>query len=64
MFAEGSETLPLLLDDPFAFWDAERIARGLPVLSAAGAESQAIVFTSSEPLAVAAAAAGAQRIDM
>ena len=34
MFAEGLETPPLLLDDPFAFWDTDRIARCLPVLVA------------------------------
>jgi DNA repair exonuclease SbcCD ATPase subunit len=64
MFAEGAEVLPLLLDDPFAFWDADRIARGLPVLQAATAESQVVLFTASESLAAAAAANGATRIDL
>ncbi len=32
MFAEGLETAPLLLDDPFAFWDDARIDRCLPIL--------------------------------
>ena len=32
MFAEGLETAPLLLDDPFAYWDDDRIERGLPIL--------------------------------
>jgi DNA repair exonuclease SbcCD ATPase subunit len=64
MFAEGAERLPLLLDDPFAFWDADRIGRGLPVLQAAAADSQLVVFTASAGLAEAAAQQGARRIDL
>ncbi len=64
MFAEGSEVLPLLLDDPFVSWDAERIARGLPVLHAATRDSQVVIFTASAALAEAAAASGAARIDL
>jgi DNA repair exonuclease SbcCD ATPase subunit len=64
MFAEGSEVLPLLLDDPFAYWDAERLARGLPLLAAAAAWAQVVVFTASADLAASAASAGAQRIDL
>jgi len=59
MFAEGLETPPLLLDDPFAFWDAARIERCLPVLARGAADSQTIVFTASGELAEAARAAGA-----
>ncbi|HEX3464514.1 MAG TPA: hypothetical protein VHS78_10745, partial [Candidatus Elarobacter sp.] len=61
MFAEGLETPPLLLDDPFAFWDATRIARCLPALIRGGKDGQCIVFTASTELAEAAAAAGADR---
>jgi uncharacterized protein YhaN len=64
MFGEGLEPTPLLLDDPFAFWDDERIARGFPLLRAAAAETQTIVFTTSRELAAAAAANGAHRIDL
>lgn len=64
MFAEGSEVLPLLLDDPFAYWDADRIERGLPILQAATAESQVVLFTASASLAAAAAASGARRLDL
>lgn len=64
MFAEGLERPPLLLDDPFAFWDADRIARCLPVLVRGGRDGQTIVFTASGELAEAAAAAGASRIDL
>ena len=32
MFGEGIETAPLLLDDPFSYWDEARIERGFPVL--------------------------------
>jgi uncharacterized protein YhaN len=64
MFAEGLETPPLLLDDPFAFWDAERIARCLPVLVHGAQETQCIVFTASAELAAAAAAAGATTLEL
>jgi DNA repair protein SbcC/Rad50 len=64
MFAEGLETPPLLLDDPFAFWDAERIARCLPVLVHGAHDTQCILFTASAELAAAAAAAGATRIEL
>jgi DNA repair exonuclease SbcCD ATPase subunit len=64
MFAEGMETPPLLLDDPFAYWDTERIERCLPIIVAAAQDAQTIVFTSSEEFADAAVASGAQRIDL
>jgi len=64
MFAEGLETPPLLLDDPFAFWDADRIARCLPVLMHGALDAQCILFTASSDLADAAAEAGATRIDL
>jgi DNA repair exonuclease SbcCD ATPase subunit len=64
MFAEGLETPPLLLDDPFAFWDAERIARCLPILLHGALDAQCILFTASAELAAAAAAAGAHCIDL
>ena len=64
MFAEGLETPPLLLDDPFAFWDDSRIARCLPLLMRAARDAQCLLFTASAELADAAAAAGALRIDL
>jgi uncharacterized protein YhaN len=53
-----------LLDDPFAYWDDERIARGLPILEAAARDVQIVLFTTSEPFARAAEARGAKRIDL
>ncbi len=64
MFAEGLERPPLLLDDPFAFWDAGRIARCLPLLVHGALEAQTLLFTASDELADAAAEAGAHRIDL
>jgi DNA repair exonuclease SbcCD ATPase subunit len=64
MFAEGLETTPIILDDPFAYWDEERIARGLPILKAFARDGQLILFTTSRQLAAAAAADGAHRIDL
>ncbi len=64
MFAEGLETPPLLLDDPFAFWDVDRITRCLPILVHGALDTQCILFTASDDLAEAAAVAGATRIDL
>ena len=64
MLSEGLERPPLLLDDPFAYWDAARIARCLPILDAGARDGQTIVFTSSEDLAHAASRHGANRIDL
>ena len=64
MFAEGLETPPVLLDDPFAFWDADRIARCLPALFHGALDAQCIIFTASSELSDAAVAAGATRIDL
>lgn len=64
MFAEGLETTPVILDDPFAHWDDQRISRTLPILKSAARKGQMILLTMSENLAAAAAAAGARRIDL
>jgi DNA repair exonuclease SbcCD ATPase subunit len=64
MFAEGIETPPLLLDDPFAYWDGARIERCLPIIEYAARDAQAILFTASPQLATAAVRRGANRIDM
>ncbi len=64
MFAEGLELPPLLLDDPFAFWDASRIERCLPIIAQSAFGAQTLLFTSSRELADAASAAGAHRIDL
>jgi DNA repair exonuclease SbcCD ATPase subunit len=60
MFSEGLEAAPLLLDDPFAFWDDARIERVLPILDTfAQNGAQLTIFTTSEALAAAASARGA-----
>ena len=64
MFSEGLETAPLLLDDPFAYWDDERIARSLPILQAAAAGAQVVLFTTSRELATAASERGARLIEL
>jgi DNA repair exonuclease SbcCD ATPase subunit len=64
MFAEGLETPPVLLDDPFAYWDADRVARCLPALFHGALGAQCILFTASTELADAAAASGATRIEL
>jgi hypothetical protein len=64
MFAEGLETPPLLLDDPFAYWDEARIERCLPLVAQNAFAAQTILFTSSAELAAAAVTIGATRIDL
>ncbi len=64
MFGEGIETAPLLLDDPFSFWDETRIERGFPVLESAANEAQVILFTASRDLCDAAAQRGARVIEL
>jgi uncharacterized protein YhaN len=64
MFAEGLERPPLLLDDPFAYWDETRIARSLPILEEGSLVTQTIVFTTSSQLVAAAGARGANVIDL
>ncbi|MBD5655884.1 MAG: hypothetical protein IAI50_11995, partial [Candidatus Eremiobacteraeota bacterium] len=64
MFSEGLETAPLLLDDPFAFWDGARIERSFPILEAAANGGQIVLFTTSEELVGAAADRGARILDL
>ena len=64
MFAEGLETAPLLLDDPFAYWDDVRIERAFPILEAAAREAQLIIFTTSRVFAATAQRRGAKLIDL
>jgi AAA domain len=64
MFGEGIETAPLLLDDPFSYWDETRIERGFPVLEAAANEAQVILFTASRDLCDSAAQRGARIIEL
>jgi uncharacterized protein YhaN len=64
MFAEGLELPPLLLDDPFAYWDEGRIERCIPILAQNAFNAQTILFTSSADLAAAAERIGAARIDL
>ncbi|MGP6158576.1 MAG: ATP-binding protein, partial [Vulcanimicrobiaceae bacterium] len=64
MFAEGLERPPLLLDDPFAYWDETRIARSLPILEEGSELTQTILFTTSRQLVEAAGHRGARIIDL
>jgi ABC-type molybdate transport system ATPase subunit len=64
MFAEGLETAPLLLDDPFTFWDFARVECGLPILEAAAKDVQIVLFTTSRSLAETAAERGAMLHDL
>ena len=47
--APGAEALPVLLDDPFAHFDADRLERTLAWLAEAAAERQIIVFCDPAP---------------
>jgi DNA repair exonuclease SbcCD ATPase subunit len=64
VFAEGLELPPLLLDDPFAYWDDTRIDRCIPIIAHNAFDAQTILFTASPELAAAAERLGAARIDL
>jgi uncharacterized protein YhaN len=57
--SETGETVPMLLDDPFANYDDARLARALQLLHRLAAEAQVLVFTCREDVVEAATAAGA-----
>jgi hypothetical protein len=46
LLCPGAEALPVLLDDPFAHFDADRLERTLAWLAEAAAERQIIVFAT------------------
>jgi uncharacterized protein YhaN len=65
MFSEGLEPAPLMLDDPFAYWDDGRIERALPILETfIRAGLQLTIFTTSEQLATAVERRGAKRLSL
>ncbi len=64
MFAEGLELPPLLLDDPFAYWDDVRLERCIPIIAHNAFDAQTILFTASPELATVAERIGANRIDL
>jgi uncharacterized protein YhaN len=64
MFSEGLEKAPLMLDDPFAYWDEERIERSFPLLEASARGAQIVLFTTSRELTAAAASRGAKVLDL
>lgn len=48
LLSENRETIPMLLDDPFANYDDERLERTMALLSRIAAEHQIILFTCRE----------------
>ena len=63
LMCQGGQPLPVLLDDPFAHFDPERLERSLAWLADAAAERQIIVF-STERLVADLAPAGAVSITL
>lgn len=51
LLCPGDEPLPVLLDDPFAHFDADRLERTLDWLAEASAERQIIVFATQRRVA-------------
>jgi uncharacterized protein YhaN len=51
LLCPGNESLPVLLDDPFAHFDADRLERTLHWLAEASAERQIIVFATQRRVA-------------
>ena len=63
LMCQATQPLPVLLDDPFAHFDAERLERSLAWLADAAAERQIIVF-STDRLVADLAPAGAVSISL
>lgn len=62
--SETGETLPMLLDDPFANYDDARLARAIELLAETAATNQVLLFTCREDVARAAAAVHAPIIHL
>ena len=54
--SENDETIPMLLDDPFANYDDQRLNRTLRLLATIGERQQVLLFTCREDVARAAEA--------
>lgn len=54
--SENNETVPMLLDDPFANYDDQRLDRTLRLLATIGERQQVLLFTCREDVARAAEA--------
>ena len=63
LMCQATQPLPVLLDDPFAHFDRDRLERSLAWLADAARERQIIVF-STEPLVAELAPAGAVSITL
>ncbi len=57
--SEQNETVPMLLDDPFANYDDERLGRTMHLLARVAQSSQVLLFTCREDVIRAAEQAGA-----
>jgi uncharacterized protein YhaN len=64
VFSENGESIPMLLDDPFANYDDIRLRRALDVLKAIAKDHQVVLFTCREDVLEAALAAGAVQIEI
>ena len=56
--SKTNESIPLLLDDPFANYDPDRLARAIGVVLALAKTRQIILFTCHDHVALRARAAG------
>ncbi len=57
--SENGESIPMLLDDPFANYDDDRLRRAMALLMEVSKRSQILLFTCREDVARAAQAVGA-----
>ena len=62
--SESGESIPLLLDDPFASYDDDRLARTLRLLMRLADHFQIILFTCRDDVARAARAANAPILEL
>ena len=57
--SEHSESIPMLLDDPFSNYDDDRLARTMHLLARTAQNNQVLLFTCREDVIRAAEDAGA-----
>jgi len=64
VLSENSESIPMLLDDPFANYDDLRLAKAMQLLAHLSKDSQMILFTCRDDVKEAAEATGVHIIEI
>ena len=62
--SENAESIPMLLDDPFANYDDERLENAIRLLARIAETNQILLFTCREDVARTARAVGAPIVEL